>query len=1122
MIRFTPFGSVLLLVLLNGGWVVSSGNAPPSGEGLVLWLDATDVDGDGNPDNNPGEGTPLAQWSDKSGLENHILQPIEEHQPRWHTTGFQGGPALHFDGNDTLSRDKFHGFVYRDQPIHMIAVLQSQAEAAQEAPRLLEFQPVDGDLQTPASVKQHGFWIGPQGDGRCRIGTHYGDESRSLTPAFDATPHVVEIVYGGAQNWIHYLDGARDGAGLFGDRDFHGFTKDLRFAVAQHYGWTDANSYFSGNLAELIIYNRVLTPEEQNLLKKYLSEKYSLPLAIEVVPHFETDIFPVLAEYCHDCHGTDTQESDVDLRTVSAMLRGGKSGPVISRGHPEFSDLLDLVSKGEMPPENENHMPPEKIALLRRWIAAGAPATETIVEPTVDHIISNEDREFWAYQHLVRPDVPQINAEQIKTPIDAFLLEQLQPHNLDFAARAAPRTLIRRLYFDLTGLPPSPEEVEVFLADERENAYELLVDRLLTSQHFGERFARSWLDWSGYVDVHGRDNDFAIIKPLESRWRYRDYVIQSFNSDKPLNRFLLEQLAGDELVDWRTAESFTPEIVEMLTATGFLLCADDDTSQNELNTPDIRHHVLQRTGEVVANNLFALTLQCAKCHNHKYEAIPQLDYYRWLANFSPIFNPQRWVTTTEHAIPDVSKLQQQAIDQKNKDIEQQVQELTQQQEAIRSPHRQMLLEKQYLTIPEPLRSDVKTALKTAADKRTEIQKYLADKLSGHLTITDAMVSAVLSEEEKQSLAAAQQQIGQENSLRRSYGTIQVAVEQSPPSPTYLLRRGEVTKPGVVVQAGIPSIFSSQLTADGPNPAGETSGRRLAVAQQVTAPDTIASALVTRVYVNRLWQEMFGLGIVPTSDNFGVSGSLPTHPELLEWLTTEFIRAGWKTKPLIKLMVMSHAYQQTSNRPAFPTAEQADPENHLLWRARLRRLPSEMVRDRILAVSGALDETMGGAPVPLLARPDGKIVVNMQTLPTPTSHLRRSMYIMNRRNYHLSLLATFDQPLLVTNCTLREPAAIVTQSLTLLNDDFVIQQAQTFATRTLDTAAALPENRIITAFQLALNRPPSDSERELFTGLFNRHAERFRTAGLAAEQIDQKALTEVCHMLLNANEFLYVE
>ena len=1103
----------------------------PPDDGLLLWLDASDVAGDGGDAAQPAVGSPIQRWSDKSGRANHVEQLDHEQQPTVERGLGSNRPVIRFDGNDLLARDTFAGVSYRDQPLHVVVVMQTTADGAHAQPRLFELQPVDGDLTKPTTVKQHGFWIGQGGDGRARLATHYGDEAVARSVAWDAQPHMMEIIYAGAQSWVHYIDGARDGAGLLGDRDFHGFTKDLRLAIGQHYGSTETDTYFQGDLAELLVYDRRLSAEEQNTLKTYLSQKWSLDLSILPVPEFAGDVLPILTQYCLDCHGEDVQESDVDLRTVAAMTRGGKNGPLIARHRPEFSALVQLIAEGGMPPDDAERPDVEEIDVIRRWIEAGAPTDEKVVRRVADDWLTDEDRQFWAFKPLARHKPPKVNNTQdVRSPIDSFVLDKLEPLGLSLARPADRRTLVRRVHFDLIGLPPTPDDVDAFVADERPDAYERLLDRLLASPHFGQRWGRSWLDWAGYVDVYGKDNDFAIIKPLEGRWRYRDYVIDSLNDDIPLDRFLVEQLAGDELVDWRNAERYTPEIVQRLTATGFLLCSDDDTDQNELNTPDIRHHVLQNTGEIVANHLFALTLQCAKCHNHKYEAISQVDYYSWLANFAPVFNPQRWVTSVEHGIPDVSPSERQAIDAHNGEIDRQVDELNKQRDDVHEQCRQRVYAENLASLPEAIRTDVQSALETAAENRDEVQQYLADKFAGYLDVSDEQITATLDDAERSSLADIDAQLAALNADRRSYGTIQVAVEQSPPSETYLLRRGEVTKPGVEVQ---PASLSVLTPAGGHDPSaateahGASSGRRLALARRVTNPDTTEGALVVRVLVNRLWQELLGRGIVATSDNFGVSGARPTHPQLLDWLATQLVDGGWRIKPLIKSVMMSSVYRQASDRSDVTVGERVDPANDFLWRARLRRLEAELVRDRVLCVSGQLDRSLGGPPVPLLARPDGKIVVDMDALPTPTSHLRRSIYILNRRHYHLSMLTTFDQPFLTANCTYRRPSAVVTQALTMLNDDFVIEQAEQFAQRVIREADdASTSARVEKAYELALDRRPSDEERQWCVDLVHRQAARFAPDHSVDESLHQnasaQALSQLCHTLLNTSEFLYVE
>jgi hypothetical protein len=762
----------------------------------------------------------------------------------------------------------------------------------------------------------------------------------------------------------------------------------------------------------------------------------------------------------------------------------------------------------------------------------------------------------------------------LRTQVDAFLLAKLEEKGLGFSPDANRLAFLRRAYLDLIGLPPPPEEIHAFQSDPEPGAESRCIDQLLASPHFGERWGRHWLDAAGYVDVLGGDNDAGTVKLGEGKWLYRDYVIRSFNADMPYDRFLLEQLAGDELADWRNAAHFTPEIKESLIATGFLRTASDDTDENELNTMDIRHGVLQRTGEILANNVLALTLQCAKCHDHKYEPISQLDYYAFLANLSPAFDPQAWLQPKQRALPDVSKSDKAVIDQHNREAERRVNEAKARQDEIRRPHRERLFEARLKSLPESIRSDVKLALEIEAEKRSEIQKYLAGKFEPALKVKPEEISAALSAEEISKLGDLDQRITVLQKQRRAHGTIQAVYEAGPPSPFHLLRRGNHETPGEEVQPGFlsalckkdasaavessgPSARALPLSArhewgedrgegqadkDGPPlpspllpsqgregemhhsaPAGST-GRRLALARWLIDLDSPASALVARVWVNRIWQHLFGQGLVETSDNFGLSGSGATHPELLDWLASELIRQGWRTKPIIRLIMNSTAYRQDSaisDAARFAGAERVDPSNRLLWRQRLRRLESEIIRDSILAVSGKLDRTPGGAPIPLETRPDGLIVVNARQLARPSDQWRRSLYILARRNYHLSLLNTFDQPVVATSCIRRTPAAVVSQSLTMLNDAFVLEQAAHFAERVARTVPGQsPEDQARLAFQLALTRPPNAEELQWCNQMLRQTAEQLKKGSSTVDEARAKALTVLCHILLNTSEFLF--
>jgi hypothetical protein len=628
----------------------------------------------------------------------------------------------------------------------------------------------------------------------------------------------------------------------------------------------------------------------------------------------------------------------------------------------------------------------------------------------------------------VPPSVKQ--TERVLTPLDAFILSKLEAKGLSLSPEAEARVLVRRVHLDLIGLPPSPQEVDDFLRDTRPNALERLIDRLLASPHFGERWGRHWLDGAGYVDVLGGDNDAGTIKLGDgSKWKYRDHVVRAVNEDRPWKRFLTEQIAGDELIDWRKSTRFTPEIIEKLVATGFLRTAADDTDENELNTLDIRHGVQQRTGEVLASNLLGLTLNCAKCHNHKFEPITQRDYYRLMAILGPAFNPHKWLQPGQRVLAEIPQKERTQIDEQNALLDARIKELL---------------------------------------KRTDPE--------------------------------AKQQVAELQKQKRSYGTLQAVYDVGPPTPTHLLKRGNHDRPGEEIVPGFLSVLcaTDSATALPPSTAvGESSGRRLALANWLCNARTPAGALAARVRVNRIWQHLFGRGIVVTADNLGLTGAKPTHPELLEWLAVEFVDNGGRLKPLLKLLMMSSVYRQASAGGFSPVT--ADPDDLLLWRMRLRRQESEAIRDSLLIVSGQLDTSMGGPPVPTESRPDGSIVVK------GPGGTRRTLYLLQRRNYHPTVLGVFDQPVLTTNCTGRSPSAVVLQSLTMLNDSFVREQADHLARRVEREAGSAPDRQIALAFAIVLGRPPRELE-STWCGAILR-----RKSGLA----------RLCHVLLNTNEFLYV-
>ena len=761
----------------------------------------------------------------------------------------------------------------------------------------------------------------------------------------------------------------------------------------------------------------------------------------------------------------------------------------------------------------------------------------------------------WAFQPLAPQTIPAVKGTaRIRNPVDAFVLARLEAAGLHLSPAAPANTLLRRLTFDLTGLPPTAEDVAALTlppargesekARKRESANRT-IERLLNSPQFGERWGRWWLDAVGYVDVLDHDNDPINVPVAADKWRYRDYVIAAFNADKPFDRFLLEQLAGDELVDWRGADAFNAEMRTLLTATGFLRVAPDTTDADETNTPDIHHILLQETTETVAANLLGITLNCARCHDHKYEPFTQRDYFSFVAHFAPAFNPQAWLRPKDRVLTDLPKAGQPAHAKQLATLDAEVKGLKQQQQTLRDRYRDQLLEARLPRIPAELRAEAKLAARTPFEQRSEDHRRLVGRFERLLRVTTDEVRAALTPPDKVEWERLDQAIAAVNARRPTPPQIHAVYDTAQPTPVHVLRRGEFDKPAEEVPPALPNVLRStrslfSLSPTGgegrgegaasrdaltnAQPIGSTSGRRLALAKQLTAPDSPAASLVARVLMNRVWQHLFGRGLVETSASLGVSGARPTHPELIDWLAGEFIRNGWRLKPMVRLIVSSSTYQQNSSAAADPAlaalAERADPANDLLWHQRLRRLESEMVRDSLLAVSGQLDLCAGGPPVLTEVRPDGTVGIASHKLVRPEDAFRRSLYLLQRRTYHPSLLSAFDQPVLNANCLRRPAAASVAQSLTLLNDPFVIERAQGLAAR---VCVAQPDTvaRIELAFALALGRAPTGEEIRWCQALAEREGVRQLTSGTTLQAAREAALAHVCHTLLNTSEFLSI-
>jgi hypothetical protein len=479
-------------------------------------------------------------------------------------------------------------------------------------------------------------------------------------------------------------------------------------------------------------------------------------------------------------------------------------------------------------------------------------------------------------------------------------------------------------------------------------------------------------------------------------------------------------------------------------------------------------------------------------------------------------------------LADVSPTERAAIDQRNQEIDKNIAEFAKSDAMVRTQARTRVYDSRLGAIPEAIRADVRTAIDTKPEQRNEVQKYLADKFASTLTISDADIDGALNDAEKASLQSNADQRASLISQKKSYGIIQALWDVGPPPVSHVHRRGNVKAHGVLVQAGFPEILQPSgikfVTALSEKHVGETSGRRTALAEWLTEPD---HPLTSRVFVNRVWHHHFGRGIVETLGNFGQSGSMPSHPELLDWLSNDFIANGWSVKHLHRRIMLSTAYRQSSRQssrqsPNLQKADPqtADPENRLLWRMNLRRLESEIVRDSLLSVSGLLDRTPGGPPVEITNPADG--LSEPKPAPTATSPNRRSIYLFARRVYPLKFMEIFDAPIMPVNCTQRMNSATVLQSLAVLNSEFLFSQSDKFAARVRESAGPGIEEQIAFAFQLAYARQPTSDELAKSIAFLADQKRILVSPEFQEDKAQQQALADLCHMLLSSNEFLYVE
>jgi len=747
----------------------------------------------------------------------------------------------------------------------------------------------------------------------------------------------------------------------------------------------------------------------------------------------------------------------------------------------------------------------------------------------------------WAFRPPTLPEVPRA-FPPYSNPIDRFLVNALKQKSLAYSPPADKRTLLRRVTFDLIGLPPTPREMDAFLADRSPDAYDKVVDRLLADPRFGEKSARQWLDLAGYADSEGVLQEDRV-RP--NAWRYRDYVIRSFNADKPYDRFLREQIAGDELVDYHGAPKWTPEIEDAVTATGFLRTAVDAT-RDDFNTHQFTEYqtrMLNDTQTILVSATLGITLQCARCHDHKFEPFSQRDYYRMQAFLAGAIRPDgKLLPTNRRQIPAATDAEQQTAKASNAKVDEAVKQIAAKDAALIADYRRRNLEGHPAGIPEADRASVAAAALAVDAQRTPAQKALLVKYKAQVEATPEALAAAFPEFKMKHAELEHERANQEKQ-RIVQTEIRALYDQdAAPPPTVIRIRGEWTRPGEQVGPGIPAVLDdpkSPFHVPAPQAGSITSGRRRALADWITRAD---NPLTARVIVNRIWAQHFGVGIVASSDNFGRSGTKPSNQSLLDWLACGLTRglngnAPWTLKAVHRAIVTSAAYKQSSAFRA--SAATIDPEDKLLWRQRPHRIEAEYIRDSVLAVAGALDDKMYGEPVAELTRPTGEIVPISEE-----KQGRRSIYLLVRRSMPVTLLNTFDAPVMETNCTRRITSTTATQALALLNSAFIDAQARTFAARVQKltaeadriTKVLLPisglkldttwqrTRLIVSAYRLALARPPTTQEDATALTFLATQAARYTAADSRAskEAVEQKALADLCAALFCSNEFVYID
>ena len=802
----------------------------------------------------------------------------------------------------------------------------------------------------------------------------------------------------------------------------------------------------------------------------------------------ETDVLTgrvrsILESNCFGCHGANkTVRGELRLNTRESLLKGGAHGSVISFTLPENSALLRAIryENLKMPPDAP--LSPEDIAVLTEWVKRGVPWKGGSLEISQNSIRSTAiSNEHWAYQPLSSPEVPDPqNRDWIKTPLDHFILTRLEQNGLSPNPRAGKVTWLRRVFFDLIGLPPTPEEVDAFITDETPDAFAKITDRLLSSPQYGEKWARHWLDLVRYAETDGYERDGTKA----NAWRFRDYVIDAYNQDMPFDQFVIEQLAGDEI----NAVNSNTRI-----ATGYYRLGiwDDEPVDPEQAFYDSLDDVVSTTSKV----FLAMTLGCSRCHDHKIDPLLQTDYYQVMAFFHNTFQDIRQLEFEKTAFT----LNTQTV-------------IASDQEQVQYQIAQERWEKQRMVVETELKKLESLFLENLPEKDKEASR---DEQKQAELLEKVISTAPEAQRKRYEDLKSEIDLLDQSKVTPLPEALTIKENGARAPQTYVLLRGNAHAHGEKVEPAFPDVLGFDKPIFKPvNEEALSSGRRRVFAEWVAGDE---NPLTARVIVNRIWQHHFGRGLVRTPNDFGFNGARPTHPQLLDWLAGRFIEEGWSIKALHRMIVLSATYQMSSKD--HPQGLAQDPNNNLFWRYDLRRLDAEAIRDAVMSVSGVLNRQQYGPSVypeiPPAVRAGASRPEDAWGVSTLDQQHRRSIYVFVKRSLMEPLMSAFDLADTDSSCPERFTTVVPTQALTTLNGQFFNQQASFFAQRLRDECGGHTVRQIIRGLRLAFGRMPDETEIAQCVEWITKWK---KEEGISQDQ----ALLYFCLIVLNLNEFLFVD